>query len=74
MDTNTTNNSNVQFEGENGVDSGFQSREILGRPTTPPMVKFLVSKGVVKSEKTAGRALLVVAGVFFLLSIYFFLN
>jgi hypothetical protein len=62
----------TQFEGEMST-SKFQSRTIFGQPQTPSMVKFLISKGIVKDEKTAGHFLLGLTVFFFCLTIYIFI-
>ena len=48
----------IQFEEEYG-DSRFhiRSRKLLGEPTTPTMVSFLLKKNIVKTEKQALIAL-----------------
>jgi hypothetical protein len=57
----------IEFE-EESLNT-YQSRTVLGPLGTPGMVKFLVAKGVVKSEKSAGVILLVTTLVFFLIAI-----
>lgn len=47
----------------------FKSRAILGEPRTPGMVTWLVKKGIVKSELVAGRVLLTITIVSFVLAI-----
>jgi hypothetical protein len=60
--------SELQFE-ENDT-SAFRSRTILGNAETPKMINFLINKGIVKDQKTAGKLLLVLCAVFILTSIY----
>lgn len=61
----------IQFEEEYG-DSKFhiRSRKILGEPTTPAMVNFLISKNVAKDEKQALIILVSAIVVFLALSIF----
>ena len=59
--------SNLEFEEEK-----FKSPVIFGQSKTPKMVSFLIKKGIVKSEKTAGTFLMVLSLVFFSLSIFIF--
>lgn len=61
----------IQFEEEYG-DSKFhiRSRKILGEPTTPAMVNFLISKNVAKDEKQALIILISAIVVFLALSIF----
>lgn len=61
----------IQFEDEYG-DAKFhiRSRKILGEPTTPAMVNFLLSKKIVKNEKQAVIALISTIVVFLSLSIF----
>ena len=59
-------------EDKTGIDSRFQSRVILGRPETPKMVAFMINKGIIKNEKTAGNVLIVISAVFFLSAIFIF--
>lgn len=68
-------NSEIQFEDEYG-ESGFhiRSRKILGEPTTPTMVNFLLNKGIVKNEKQATIILLICIFVFLGLSIFILRN
>lgn len=56
----------IQFEEEYG-DSGFhiRSRKILGEPTTPTMINFLLNKKIAKNEKQA-MIILVIGIVVFL--------
>lgn len=48
----------------------FKSATILGAPRVPKMVSVLVSSGVVKSEKTAGRILFGIVILCVLVSVY----
>lgn len=61
----------IQFEDEYG-DAKFhiRSRKILGEPTTPTMVNFLLNKGIVKNEKQAVIVLISTIVVFMSLSIF----
>lgn len=61
----------IQFEEEYG-DSKFhiRSRKLLGEPTTPAMVNFLISKNVAKDEKQALIILISAIVVFLALSIF----
>ncbi len=59
--------SDLQFE-ENNV-SAFQSRIILGKAVTPKMITFLINRGIVKDQKTAGKFLLGICIIFILASI-----
>ncbi|MFA7193959.1 MAG: hypothetical protein WC087_03530 [Candidatus Paceibacterota bacterium] len=61
----------IQFEEEYG-DSKFhiRSRKLLGEPTTPAMVNFLISKRVAKDEKQALIILISAIVVFLGLSIF----
>ncbi len=56
----------IQFEEEYG-DSRFhiKSRKLLGEPTTPTMINFLLEKKIAKNEKQA-TIMLVIAIVVFL--------
>jgi hypothetical protein len=63
--------SNIQFEDSNArIQTGFQSRSVLGQPETPGMVKRLIQLGIVKEEKTAGRLLTFLAIAVFLLAAF----
>ncbi|MBP9763166.1 MAG: hypothetical protein KBD10_00270 [Candidatus Pacebacteria bacterium] len=64
-------NEDIQFDEEYG-DSKFhiRSRKLLGEPTTPAMVNFLLSKKIAKNEKQALIILGCVIAVFLSLSIY----
>ena len=67
---------NVQFEEDQqfgGSSSGFQSRQILGVPQTPWMVRLLGKLGV-RDEKIAGYILITIAIVAFTASIFIFMN
>jgi hypothetical protein len=59
----------IQFDEEYG-DSGFhiRSRKLLGDPTTPAMINFLLNKKIAKNEKQATIILLVVIALFLSLS------
>lgn len=63
----------VQFEGEQQYGGGFKSRSVLGLPTTPGMVRWLMKLGI-KDEKAAGYVLVVLALVVFAVSIYFWFS
>lgn len=60
----------IQFEEDYG-DSKFhiRSRKILGEPTTPTMINFLLEKKIVKTEKQALVALSCAIVVFLGLSV-----
>ena len=65
---------NGQFEEAQplGSSSGsFQSRQILGVPATPGMVRLLGKLGV-RDEKIAGYILITIAIVAFIVSIFIF--
>src|SRR3989344_2850849 len=50
--------SDVQFEGEDGYQSGsFRSRVVFGQSVTPAMVRLIMKSGMVKDEKKAGAIL-----------------
>lgn len=61
----------IQFEEEYG-DSKFhiRSRKLLGEPTTPAMINFLISKKVAKDEKQALIILVSIIVIFLGLSIF----
>ena len=59
----------VEFEEDNLKQGVYQSRQILGSLATPKAVRWLLDKGIVKSEKSAGRLLLAFACLCFLLAI-----
>lgn len=61
----------IQFEEDYG-DSGFhiRSRKILGEPTTPTMINFLLSKKIAKNEKQATIILCILIVIFLFLSIF----
>ena len=59
-------------EDKTGMDNRFQSRTILGQPTTPNMVKVIMKAGFVKNEKAAGKALVILSAAFFLSAILIF--
>ncbi len=63
----------VQFEedGQFSSGGGFQSRRILGIPTTPGMVRYLMKIGI-KNEKIAGYILVAIAIIAFTASIFIF--
>ncbi|TSC67206.1 MAG: hypothetical protein CEO19_312 [Parcubacteria group bacterium Gr01-1014_73] len=63
----------VQFEEDNQFGSGgsFQSRRILGIPTTPGLVRLLGKLGI-RNEKVAGYILVAIALVAFTASIFIF--
>ncbi|MEI6490187.1 MAG: hypothetical protein WCO16_00285 [bacterium] len=58
-------NSPVQFTEEDV----YKSRSILGQPRTPKIVDFLVKKGFVKDESTAGKLLFLLSIVFLLFAL-----
>jgi hypothetical protein len=63
----------VEFEGDSfgpPQRGAFHSRQVFGIPQTPGMVSWLVKKGVVKSEKTAGTLLIIATALSFVLSGY----
>ncbi len=47
----------VQFEGEEPINTSYTSRSILGTSEIPGMVKVLKKTGVVKNDKQAFRVL-----------------
>lgn len=61
----------IQFEEDYG-DSGFhiRSRKLLGEPTTPTMINFLLQKKIAKDEKQAMVILVIVIIIFLSLSIF----
>ena len=59
---------NVQFEEDQNISS-FRSRTVLGTPTTPKMVRFLVKIGFAKNDESAGRLLLIATVLIFLLAV-----
>lgn len=61
----------IQFEEDYG-DSRFhiRSRKLLGDPTTPTMINFLLDKKIAKNEKQAMIILLVVIVIFLSLSTF----
>ncbi len=66
--------SDLQLEqNQTPVGYHYTSREILGQPKSPKVIKFLIEKKIVKSEKQAGLfvlsfiILIVVAAVLILL-------
>ena len=63
----------VQFEedGQFSSGGGFQSRRILGIPTTPGMVRYLMKIGI-KNDKIAGYILVAIAIIAFTASIFIF--
>ncbi len=50
----------------------IKSRVILGQTQVPGMIKFLLNKGIVKTEKTAHALLLSITGLFLLAAVYVF--
>lgn len=48
----------------------LRSRRILGEPEVPGMIKILVTKGVVKTEKQAILFLLATVAIFIVLSVF----
>lgn len=50
----------------------IKSRTILGESQVPGMTKFLLDKGIVKSEKTAHTFLTTISLLFFISAIYVF--
>lgn len=61
----------IQFEEDYG-DSGFhiRSRKLLGEPTTPTMINFLLQKKIVKNEKQAMIVLVILIVIFLSLSAF----
>jgi hypothetical protein len=59
----------IQFEDEYG-DSGFhiRSRKLLGEPTTPTMINFLLQRKIAKNEKQATIILVSIIILFLILS------
>jgi hypothetical protein len=64
-----SNENNLTFENDTFK---YKSRVILGQAEVPKMTKFLMSKGIAKSEKTANILLLSITTLSLLLSIYVF--
>lgn len=64
--------SDVQFTDENNLSSSFRSRTILGNPTTPKMISFVLKTGIVKTDKQAANVLFCFTSLCFLLSIFVF--
>lgn len=64
--------SEIQFEEEEYGDSRFhiKSRKILGEPTTPTMINFLLDKKIAKNEKQATAILIIIIVAFLVLSTY----
>lgn len=60
--------SDLQFVEEN--DFHIKSRRLLGEPTTPSMVRFLLRTGVVKTEKQALIFLIIFVVIVIILTIY----
>ncbi|MES2986181.1 MAG: hypothetical protein V4686_03605 [Patescibacteria group bacterium] len=58
---------NIQFD-----ESQFKlrSRRLLGEPEVPAMIKFLVTRGIVRSEKQAISVLLTIVLVIVMISIF----
>ncbi len=54
----------------NEEDSSYKSRTILGQPKTPKMIGFLIRKGIVKNEKSAGVLLIFLISICVILTIY----
>lgn len=48
----------------------IRSRRLLGEPQVPGMIRFLVTKGIVKTEKQAVGAMLTVVGVLIVATIW----
>lgn len=68
-------NEEIQFEEEYGnSEFHIKSRKILGEPTTPTMINFLLEKGIVKNEKQATFLLIVCIVIFLSLSIFIIRN
>jgi hypothetical protein len=55
-------------------ESVYQSRRVIGAPTTPPVFGFLIKTGLVKSSKQAYYLLISLALVCFALSIFVYVN
>lgn len=65
------NENDIQFENEyENNDFHIRSRKILGEPTTPTMINFLLNKGVVKTEKQATILLGITIVIFITLSTF----
>jgi hypothetical protein len=62
--------SEMQFE-EDFIE---EKAEENSNAPTPRLVKWVLKTGIVKSEKKANVVLVIVALLFFALSIYFFVN
>ena len=61
----------IQFDNEyENSDFHIRSRKILGEPTTPTMINFLLNKGVVKTEKQATILLGISIVIFISISIF----
>lgn len=48
----------------------LRSRKILGEPEVPAMIRVLVTKGIVKTERQAITFLLVIVAVFIAISVF----
>jgi len=61
----------VQFDEEDN-SSSFRSRVILGQLKTPKMVRFLINRGIVKSEENAGTFLKTIVIFLIILTVFIF--
>lgn len=59
----------VDFE-ENNLSKSFTPREGFVNQMRPPLVRFLVDKGFVKDDRTAGNLLIMITLFFFLVSLF----
>lgn len=65
----------VVFEEEDFAPAdSFRSRRIFGKPTSPSLVRFICSTGVVKDEKKAGNLLFILALIGLLWATYSILS
>lgn len=63
------NNDDIQFD-----EFKIKPKAVLNQPQTSGMVRFLISKGIVKNEKQANYLLMAVTILFFISSIYIFIT
>lgn len=68
-----TEDNDVQFEEDfPQQDRQFKirSRKILGQPTTPSIISFMLNKRIVKNEKQATIIILIIIAIFLSLSVW----